>query len=106
MNNLLQSLRGVLSALIGFQSPEDGLLEKQRYSERPPRDSYVLTAKGRDFLPILAAMGEWGRKHHGDGELSFLADARNESRIDPIVVDRATGRPLAELEMRVIRPGA
>ena len=28
MNNLLQSLRGVLSALIGFQSPEDGLLEK------------------------------------------------------------------------------
>ena len=30
MNNLLQSLRGVLSALIGFQSPEDGLLEKAR----------------------------------------------------------------------------
>ena len=31
MNNLLQSLRGVLSALIGFQSPEDGLLEKARH---------------------------------------------------------------------------
>ena len=30
MNNLLQFLRGVLSALIGFQSPEDGLLEKAR----------------------------------------------------------------------------
>ena len=30
MNNLLQSLRGVLSALIGFHSPEDGLLEKAR----------------------------------------------------------------------------
>ena len=30
MNNLLQSLRGVLSALIGFQSPDDGLLEEAR----------------------------------------------------------------------------
>ena len=30
MNNLLQSLRGALSALIGFQSPEDGLLEEAR----------------------------------------------------------------------------
>ena len=30
MNNLLQSLRGVLSALIGFQSPEDGVLAKAR----------------------------------------------------------------------------
>ena len=29
MNNLLQSLRGVLSALIGFQSPEDGLREER-----------------------------------------------------------------------------
>ena len=35
MNNLLQSLRGVLSVLIGFQSPEDGLLEKARRREHP-----------------------------------------------------------------------
>ena len=34
MNNLLQSLRGVLSALIGFHSPEDGLLDEGR-TNRP-----------------------------------------------------------------------
>ena len=32
---------------------EDGLLEKRRYSQRPPRDEYVLTARGRDYLPVL-----------------------------------------------------
>jgi DNA-binding HxlR family transcriptional regulator len=42
---------------------EHGLLEKRRYCEQPPRDEYVLTAKGRDFLPILLAIGAWGRQH-------------------------------------------
>ena len=28
---------------------EAGLLERRRYSERPPRDEYVLTERGRDF---------------------------------------------------------
>ena len=26
-----------------------GLLERRRYNEHPPRDEYVLTARGRDF---------------------------------------------------------
>ncbi len=37
-----------LSALV-----ETGLLERRRYSEHPPRDEYVPTARGRDFLPVL-----------------------------------------------------
>src|SRR5271157_6502385 len=28
---------------------EAGLLERRRYTERPPRDEYVLTERGRDF---------------------------------------------------------
>jgi DNA-binding HxlR family transcriptional regulator len=42
---------------------EAGLLEKRRYSERPPRDEYLLTARGRDFKPVLAALVAFGRKH-------------------------------------------
>jgi DNA-binding HxlR family transcriptional regulator len=84
---------------------EDGLLEKRRYSQRPPRDEYVLTDKGRDFLPILSAMGEWGRKHCGEGPTSFMADAETGAVIEPVVVDRATGRPLTEIETRVVQPG-
>jgi DNA-binding HxlR family transcriptional regulator len=83
---------------------QDGLLEKRRYSQRPPRDEYVLTDKGRDFLPILSAMGEWGRKHCGEGPTSFMADAETGAVIEPVVVDRATGRPLAEIAARLVTP--
>ena len=44
---------------------EEGLLEKRRYLERPPRDEYVLTPAGQDFLPVLIMLGTWGRKHRG-----------------------------------------
>src|SRR5438309_12075434 len=39
---------------------ESGLLERQRYSIRPPRDEYVLTERGRDFRPVMLALLAWG----------------------------------------------
>src|SRR5271165_6705064 len=42
---------------------EAGLLERQRYSEHPPRDEYVLTERGRDFHPVLLALLAWGNRH-------------------------------------------
>jgi DNA-binding HxlR family transcriptional regulator len=39
---------------------EAGMLERRRYSERPARDEYVLTAKGSGFVDVLMAMAEWG----------------------------------------------
>jgi DNA-binding HxlR family transcriptional regulator len=37
-----------------------GLLERRRYSERPPRDEYVLTEMGRDFQPVIDALKAFG----------------------------------------------
>src|SRR5207244_13109416 len=42
---------------------EAGLLERRRYSEHPPRDEYVPTARGRDFRPVLVALLPFGNKH-------------------------------------------
>src|SRR5215207_5012605 len=42
---------------------EEGLLQRRRYSERPPRDEYLLTERGRDFKPVLAALVAFGKKH-------------------------------------------
>ncbi len=42
---------------------EAGLLEKRRYNERPPRDEYVLTDRGRDFKPVLVALVAFGKRH-------------------------------------------
>ena len=40
-----------------------GFLERRRYSERPPRDAYVLTARGRDFKPVIDALYAFGERN-------------------------------------------
>ncbi|MDB5994955.1 MAG: HxlR family transcriptional regulator [Pseudomonas sp.] len=38
----------------------DGLVERRRYSERPPRYEYHLTAKGQAFYSVVLALRAWG----------------------------------------------
>jgi DNA-binding HxlR family transcriptional regulator len=82
----------------------DGLLDKRQYSARPPRDEYILTDKARGFLPIIAAIGEWGRQHCSERALSYMVDAETGATIVPVVVDRASGRPLDEIDKRLVMP--
>jgi DNA-binding HxlR family transcriptional regulator len=50
----------------------DGLMERRLYSARPERYEYVLTAKGQDAFPIIAAMRKWGNRHiYGQGNEPF-----------------------------------
>ncbi|MFB9909304.1 winged helix-turn-helix transcriptional regulator [Allokutzneria oryzae] len=44
----------------------EGLLDRVPYQEKPARHEYVLTEKGRDFFPVLAAMVRWGDKWLAD----------------------------------------
>ena len=81
-----------------------GLLEKRRYSQRPPRDEYLLTEKGRDFLPILAAIGAWGRKHNGGGALTRQVDIETGQAIRPVVIDANTGAPLGTRALKLEYP--
>lgn len=39
---------------------ERGLVERRRYSERPPRDAYGLTPSGVELVPVLLALTAWG----------------------------------------------
>lgn len=41
---------------------QEEILERRAYQEHPPRHEYVLTEKGRDLLPVIAALGMWGHK--------------------------------------------
>jgi DNA-binding HxlR family transcriptional regulator len=45
---------------------EEGLLEKAPYQTEPLRHDYLLTEKGRDFWPVLAAMMTWGDRWLAD----------------------------------------
>lgn len=83
---------------------EEGLLEKRRYSERPPRDEYVLTTAGRDFLPVLVLLGAWGRKYRGEGRLTRYLDAETGEEIEPVAVDAVTGAKIGARPIRVATP--
>lgn len=39
------------------------IINKQVFAEAPPRVEYRLTAKGRDFVPVLKQMAAWGTKY-------------------------------------------
>ena len=43
----------------------DGIVRRKRYSERPPRFEYRLTAKGLDLYPLLLSLKAWGEKWSG-----------------------------------------
>ena len=81
-----------LSALV-----DAGLLERRRYSERPPRYEYILTEMGRDFRPVIVAMFAWGNRHFApEGASVLLVDKKTQRAADPVLVDRRSGRPLNE----------
>lgn len=81
-----------LNSLVGA-----GLLERRRYSERPPRHEYLPTPRGRDFFPVLVALLNFGNTHFAaDGQRVVIADRRTGSTADPILVDAATGRPIVD----------
>ena len=73
-----------------------GLLQKRRYSARPPRHEYVLTERGRDFRPVLWSLLAWGNRHFApEGASIQIVDAQTGTPADPLLVDRASMRPLA-----------
>jgi DNA-binding HxlR family transcriptional regulator len=74
---------------------ERGLFEKRVYCERPLRHEYVLTAKARDFRPVLLTLLAWGNRHLApEGPSLVVVDTADGRWADPVLVDRETGREL------------
>ncbi|MGH8785255.1 MAG: winged helix-turn-helix transcriptional regulator [Cupriavidus necator] len=72
---------------------EEGMLVRRPYCDRPPRSEYVLTERGKDFRPVLLAMLAWGNKHLApEGQSMQLANRRTGERVEPVLVDAASGR--------------
>jgi len=84
---------------------DSGLLERRLYSERPPRHEYVLTERGRDFRPVMWALLAWGNRHFApEGASIVVIDTETGEQADPVLVDRRSGKVMAEPAFRSV-PG-
>jgi DNA-binding HxlR family transcriptional regulator len=82
---------------------DEGLMERRRYSERPPRDEYVLTRMGEDFRPVLIALLTWGNRHFTpDGVRVQIVEAATGRAAEPVMVDRVSGQPIATPAFQVV----
>src|ERR1700704_252568 len=55
---------------------ETGLLDRKDYGVVPPKVEYRLTRKGKSFVPVIAAIRDWGTRHlapAGSGEMPAMA---------------------------------
>jgi DNA-binding HxlR family transcriptional regulator len=82
---------------------DEGLLERRRYSERPARYEYHLTAKGEAFFDVLGALWRWGEDWLFPERAMpvALVDRDSGRAVRPAVVDEATGAPLELGAVRV-----
>ncbi len=82
-----------------------GLLAKRPYREpgQRERDEYVLTESGTDFMPVVWAMFEWGRKHLNDTGLRLAHDGCGALAGVEIRCEEGHHVPADELVVRVER---
>ena len=80
---------------------EADLLERRRYSDRPPRDEYLLTEKSRDFRPVLWTLLAWGNRHFApEGASVVVVDAATGIIADPVLMDRVSGKVMTHPAFR------
>ena len=79
---------------------EHGVMERRQYQDRPERHEYVLTEKGRDLRHVMVSMLQWGDEWSALPEPPVtLIDADTGDDIEPVYVDRRSGRPLEDLKV-------
>jgi len=72
-----------------------GVIKRRQYQTRPPRHEYLLTDYGRSLRSVVVAIAAWGNHRLEPNERSMiLVDAETGQEVEPIVVDRKSGRPL------------
>ena len=80
---------------------EEGMLDRVRYQEKPDRYEYVLTEKGRDFYPVLAAMMAWGDRwlSRGRPPIQLTHDACGKDFTPTVICDRCR-KPVTASNMK------
>ncbi|WP_326640747.1 hypothetical protein OIE67_15310 [Nonomuraea fuscirosea] len=71
----------------------------------PHRDGYRPTDLGRSLRPLILVLAAWGNRELEPGRRGLvLVDARTGQEVEPVVVDRRTGRRV-DTDDHVFRAG-
>lgn len=95
--------RNVLSRRLADLVEHD-ILTRRRYSQRPPRDEYLLTERGRDLFGVVTALMAWGdRWLSAAGEQDPVTLVHRSCGLEtaPTVVCDACRAPLHARDVRV-----
>ena len=82
---------------------DSGMLKRRRYSQRPPRDEYLLTPLGRDFREVLWSLLAFGNRNFAfEGEAVQIVDVETGAKAEPVMVDKISGRELRAPAFRAV----
>jgi DNA-binding HxlR family transcriptional regulator len=87
---------------------EVGVLERRPYSTTPPRSGYHLTRSGRDLLPVLHALLQWGDRWVAEEppvRLHHSPAGSDDHPIELATVCRTCGEPVAGSPVRRVVNG-
>ncbi|MCU1690980.1 MAG: putative transcriptional regulator, HxlR family [Frankiales bacterium] len=76
-----------------------GVLVRRQYSEAPPRADYHLTESGRDLVPVLLALLQWGDRWVAD-EQPVRLHGPDGHVLDAALVCRTCGEPVGDTPPR------
>ncbi|HEY0412899.1 MAG TPA: helix-turn-helix domain-containing protein [Allosphingosinicella sp.] len=94
--------RNILSNRLG-RLVEHGILRRDPDPDDRRKVAYRLTDKGRDLLPVLLSLRQWGERWvSGIPSNPVLVDRYSRRPIAPITVNAEDGRPLGMGEMEWI----
>jgi DNA-binding HxlR family transcriptional regulator len=79
-----------------------GVVLRRQYSERPPRDEYLLTEAGRALAPVLLALKQWGDRWCRDGQQTAVFAHSCGDELDAVTVCRVCREPVHFVELEVV----
>lgn len=79
-NQLLKQLPDMTHATLSKQLKQmetNGLINRKVYPQVPPKVEYTLTEIGRDFLPVIEQVRQWGERY-----IAYLNEQENNQERD------------------------
>jgi DNA-binding HxlR family transcriptional regulator len=86
---------------------DEGILERTRYNERPPRYEYRLTSKGEELRLALAGLRQWGDKYLSEKPPRILRRVADKKTVVAAFVPKGASNTVAADELESVPgPGA